>query len=115
MTAQFFTRAKYDAMILYTGPRIPTANQTLEIESAFEDVLSEDFDGNGKREVSLNALFLMTDEQLKDDRYLYDEEGNALALRKLRRYDQPQYQGHGHHQTAVYHSDLCGRGDHLSS
>ena len=80
MTAQFFTRDKYDAMILYTGPRIPNANQTLEIESAFEDVLSEDYDGNGKREVTLNAMFLMTDEQLKDDRYTRDENGNPLFI-----------------------------------
>ncbi len=80
MTAQFFTRDKYDAMILYTGPRIPNANQTLEIESAFEDVLTEDYDGNGKREVSLNAMFLMTDEQLKDDRYTRDENGNQLYI-----------------------------------
>ncbi len=80
MTAQFFTRDKYDAMILYTGPLLPTANETLEIESAFEDVLGEDYDGNGKREIALNSLFLMTDEQLKDDKYLYDEEGNALYI-----------------------------------
>ena len=80
MTAQFFTRDKYDAMILYTGPRIPNANQTLEIESAFEDVLTEDFDGNGKREVTLNSMFLMTDEQLKDDRYTHDENGNTLYI-----------------------------------
>ena len=80
MTAQFFTRDKYDAMILYTGPKLPNANETLEIEAAFEDVLGEDYDGNGKREVTLNSLFLMTDEQLKDDKYLYDEEGNPLYI-----------------------------------
>ncbi len=80
MTAQFFTRDKYDAMILYTGPELPNANETLEIEAAFEDVLDEDYDGNGKREVTLNSLFLMTDEQLKDDKYLYDEEGNPLYI-----------------------------------
>ncbi|MBR4880605.1 MAG: hypothetical protein IKU19_01650, partial [Clostridia bacterium] len=56
------------------------ANQTLEIQSAFGDVLGEDYDGNGKREVALNSLFLMTDEQLKDDKYLYDENGNTLYI-----------------------------------
>ncbi len=80
MTTQFITRDKYDAMILYTGPRIPTANQTLDIQSAFEDVMKKEYDGNGKKEVSLSSLFLMTDEQLKDDRYLYDEEGNRLYI-----------------------------------
>lgn len=80
MTAQFFTRDKYDAMILYTGPVIPTANQTRDIETAFEDVMTEDYDGNGSREIALNALFLMTDEQLKDDKYRYDENGAPIYI-----------------------------------
>ena len=80
MTTQFITRDKYDAMILYTGPRIPTANQTLDIQSAFEDVMIKEYDNNGKKEVSLNSLFLMTDEQLKDDRYTHDEVGNPLYI-----------------------------------
>lgn len=80
MTMQFFTRDGYDAMVLYTGPRIPNANQTLEIQNAFESVMTKEYDENGEKEVALSSLFLMTDEQLKDDRYLYDEAGNKLFI-----------------------------------
>lgn len=80
MTAQFLTRDGYDAMVLYTGPRIPNANQTLEIQNAFESVMTKEYDSNGKKEVALSSLFLMTDEQLKDDKYLYDEAGNKLFI-----------------------------------
>ncbi|MBR6513933.1 MAG: hypothetical protein IKT46_03770 [Clostridia bacterium] len=80
MTAQYINRDRYDAMILYTGPRIPDANQTLEIKHAFENVLQEDYDGNSKREVAINTLFLMTDEQLKDKRYYTDQNGTPLLI-----------------------------------
>lgn len=80
MSLQFVNRDGYDAMVLYTGPHLPTANETLEIQSAFEDVMEEDFDGNGAREVALNPLFLMTDEQLKDEKYYTDSEGNQLYI-----------------------------------
>ncbi len=80
MSVQLCTKDKYDAMILYTGPRIPSASQTLEICDAFEKVMEEDYDGNGERQVSLNSLFLMTDEQLEDKRNYYDDNGNAIYI-----------------------------------
>lgn len=80
MVAQLFQREKYDAMILYTGPHLPTSIETLDIQSAFEDILKEDIDGNGKKEVALNSLFLMTEEQLEDEKYYTDAEGNRRFI-----------------------------------
>lgn len=80
MTVQFFTKDTYDAMIMYTGPRIPNAVQNEEICNAFENVMTGDYDGNGDKEVALTSFFLMTEEQLKDDKYRYDDNGNKILI-----------------------------------
>ncbi len=80
MIFQLFDRDEYDAMLLYTGPEYPNANEVRELEDAFENVVSEDYNGDGKHTVSLNCVFLMTEEQLEDDKYLYDEEGNPIYI-----------------------------------
>ena len=80
MLVQFFAKDSYDAVILYTGPELPSANETRDIENAIESVMSEDYDGDGDRKISLNPLFLLTDEQLEDKKYTVDEEGNTVYI-----------------------------------
>lgn len=80
MTAQLCAKDKYDAMILYTGPQIPTASKTIDICNTFEKVMEEDYDGDGEKAVALNSLFLMTEEQLEDRKNYYDDDGNAIYI-----------------------------------
>ncbi len=75
MIVQYATRDTYDSLVLYAGPGMPDANEALEIENAFEAILPYDYDENGTKDVSLNPLFLLTDEQIEDVQYTVDEEG----------------------------------------
>ena len=80
MTFQLIEKDSFDAVVLYTGPQMPTANQTRDMENAFSSVLPGDYDGDNKKSVSVNALFLMTDEQLENKQYTVDESGNAIFI-----------------------------------
>lgn len=80
MTAQFIEKDSFDAVVLYTGPKLPTANETKDMESAFASLLPGDYDGDNKKTLSINALFLMTDEQLQNSQYQVDEEGNKAYV-----------------------------------
>lgn len=80
MITQFVSRDSYDSVILYTGPDIPTANEVRDIEDAFENIIPYDYDGDGKKRVSVNSLFLLTDDQLKDKKYTVDENGNPIYI-----------------------------------
>lgn len=80
MAVQFIQKVDYDSLILYTGPDMPTANEQRDIENAFEQMMSADLNGDGKYVASLDPLFLMTDEQLKDEKYSVDENGSPILI-----------------------------------
>ncbi|MBE6573535.1 MAG: hypothetical protein E7652_03980 [Ruminococcaceae bacterium] len=80
MAIQFIQREEYDSLILYTGPDMPTANEQRDIESAFEQLMTEDFNGDGDYNAVLDPLFLMTDEQLESEEYSLDENGNPILI-----------------------------------
>ena len=61
---QMITKTNPDSNILYGGPAVLTANQTKEIENAFNALLPEDFHGDGEKITSLQAITLMTKEQI---------------------------------------------------
>ena len=61
---QMITKTNPDSNILYGGPAVLTANQTKEIENAFNALLPEDFNGDGEKITSLQAITLMTKEQI---------------------------------------------------
>ena len=61
---QMITKTNPDSNILYGGPAVLTANQTKEIENAFNVLLPEDFNGDGEKITSLQAITLMTKEQI---------------------------------------------------
>ena len=44
---QMITKTNPDCNILYGGPAVLTANQTKEIENAFNALLPEDYNGDG--------------------------------------------------------------------
>ena len=61
---QMITKTNPDSNSLYGGPAVLTANQTKEIENAFNALLPEDFNGDGEKITSLQAITLMTKEQI---------------------------------------------------
>ncbi len=61
---QMITKTNPDSNILYGGPAVLTANQTKEIENAFNALLPEDFNGDGEKITSLQSITLMTKEQI---------------------------------------------------
>lgn len=61
---QMITKTNPDCNILYGGPAVLTANQTKEIENAFNALLPEDYNGDGEKNISLQSITLMTKEQL---------------------------------------------------
>lgn len=61
---QMITKTNPDSNILYGGPAVLTANQTKEIENAFNALLPEDFNSDGEKITSLQAITLMTKEQI---------------------------------------------------
>lgn len=77
---QFIQKDQYDVLILYTGPDMPTANEQRDMENAFEQLLDEDYNDDGEYTVMIDPLFLMTDEQLNDERYNLDENGNPILI-----------------------------------
>ena len=76
---QFIQKEEYDALILYTGPESPDAIETRNIENAFEAVMEKEYNGDGKKTVSLNPIFLLTDKQFNSDEYKFDENGNLIV------------------------------------
>ena len=47
LTAQMLAKEKPDAVILYGGPAVLTANETRDLEIAFRSVLPSDFNADG--------------------------------------------------------------------
>ena len=76
---QFMQKEDYDALVLYTGPVAPNALETKDIEDAFESVMYSEYNKDGKKNVSLNPLFLLTDKQYNMDEYKFDENGNVVV------------------------------------
>lgn len=74
MTISSLGGESYDLQVLYTGPRILALDQKDGIESAYSQILFEDFDGDSKKNVLLSDVALYTDEQIQEE---YEGSGNA--------------------------------------
>lgn len=77
---QTVTSEPDDGSILYVGPCILTANQRLDIESAFVAVMDHDYDENGKKSALLYDLPAFTDEQADEARKKAEAEGGSIVL-----------------------------------
>ena len=66
LTAQMLTKEKPDSVILYGGPAALTANETRDLETAFKSILPSDFNADGKKLVQLEAVSLMTEDQVAE-------------------------------------------------
>lgn len=65
MAVQHLGREKYDIRILYGGPAIISEQTSDEITSAFQSILNEDHNGDGKKTVELYDLIIMNADELK--------------------------------------------------
>ncbi len=79
LTAQMLTKEKPDAVILYGGPAVLTANETRDLETAFRNVLPSDFNADGKKLVQLETVSLMTDEQVAEAEVKAEEESSVFV------------------------------------
>ena len=57
---------KTDIRIVYCGSAVLDAEQRDAMESAFEQVMSRDFDGDGKKNVRITALTVLSDKQIEE-------------------------------------------------
>ena len=69
---------KTDIRIVYCGSAVLSGEQRDAIESAFEQVMSRDFDGDGKKRVRLNAFTILSDKQLEEKKREATEDGDVL-------------------------------------
>lgn len=63
-TVQMFTREKYDMYVMYAGPEVLATQNTAYIKRAFERIDDNDFDGDGKVNVGLRDVVLLSQEEL---------------------------------------------------
>lgn len=59
-------RDNYDAAVLYTGPYIFENGEKASLSTAFSQVMSSDYDGDGKKSVQLIDMTAFTDDQLRE-------------------------------------------------
>lgn len=61
---QMITKDNFDVVVLYGGPHQFTPNETRQIQNALQSVMSEDFNGDGEKNLQLVSILLMTQEQI---------------------------------------------------
>lgn len=65
-TLQAGNRETYDVSILYTGPHIFVPAEKSSLSSAFSQIMSEDYDGDGRKKVDIVDTPAFTDEQIRE-------------------------------------------------
>ena len=65
MGVQMCSRDDNDIYIIYAGPKILSDSERNEITDAFQQIMSKDYDGDGKKSVDFMDLILMNHDQLK--------------------------------------------------
>ncbi|MDD4772836.1 MAG: hypothetical protein PHZ09_04445 [Eubacteriales bacterium] len=61
---QMIAKEEYDVVVLYGGPHQFTPNETREVQNALRSVMSDDFNGDGEKNLQLVSILLMTQEQI---------------------------------------------------
>ncbi len=59
-------REKYDVCILYTGPHRFEVGEKESLASSFAQIMAEDYDGNGKKNVQIVDMTAYTDDQIRE-------------------------------------------------
>lgn len=81
-TVQMFTKKNADAFLIYTGPHVFSVSEIYEVEYAFEQVMTGDYNDDGEKAVSLLDISLMTEEQVLVAMAEAEEMGYDLSINK---------------------------------
>ena len=65
MGVQMCSREDNDIYIIYAGPELISDERRLQISDAFQQMMAEDYDGDGKKSVDFMDLIMMNHEELK--------------------------------------------------
>ena len=68
-----------DVLVIYAGPQILTDMQLNNMEKSMEAVLKEDYNGDGKKSVSIVNITILSDEQLKAAQEEAKAEGQTVV------------------------------------
>lgn len=77
MVGQMCTKESSDVYIIYAGPVSLSAEKKTELSDCFSQVMAEDYNGDGKKNVEILDILLMTDGELQD---AYDRGMSELYL-----------------------------------
>lgn len=80
LVMQFASKTDYDISVIYAGPEAPTANQTREMENALASLVSEDMNGDGKKNATILNFFLLTEKQKEQKVKEADERGEMVGF-----------------------------------
>lgn len=69
---------KTDIRIVYCGSAVLYEEQRESMQSALEQVMSRDFDGDGKKKVRITALTILSDEQIEEKKRGASEDHDVL-------------------------------------
>lgn len=77
---QLMTREKIDVYVMYAGPTVLSHQTIKDCESAFRQVMSDDYNGDGEKGVQFLDLTLMTDEQVAAAKKAAEEDGEGALV-----------------------------------
>ena len=77
---QSVEKEEEDVTLLYAGPTHLTASQVNAIQGVFNNVMPEDFDGNGQKYTGIVAYLIYSEEQIKEIEAQTDERGINLDI-----------------------------------
>lgn len=80
-TVQMFSKEKYDVSIVYGGTVRMDAEQRAAFLSAVQDVMPDDFDGNGKKAVGLVEFQIFSEDELYTE-IETEIDGEIVTLKK---------------------------------
>ena len=72
---QTATTDKYDMLVVYAGRTSLTVDQTDQLATVLEHIMPEDYDGDGKKNVSMNMYHIYSADQIKEIEASTDSEG----------------------------------------
>ena len=104
---QFFSKEKPDIFVMYAGPIYINADENTEFRSAIRQVMSEDFNGDGEKGVSLTDITYLDPEQVDEAVRKAAEEGIEVVVdatynyNALNRYNMEAFSG----EAVIYFVD----------
>ena len=80
LISQMINREESDINILYTGPHIFEVGEKNSVESAFCQIMPNDFNGDGKKLTQVADMTAYTDEQMLEAMEQAEKEGKTLII-----------------------------------